>query len=769
MGDADLQALLAEVADSDEDESQLASYTEPESGEDSGSDKDGSLDLDQLCPDNGGKTVQTLASAKAAPLPPLEASAPCAHPEALSEHTENKKPQPQPNNAVSKAIDDHEASAPCAHPEVPSEQEEHEEHKEPQPQPKDAVSKALDDHEDSSASVANVDKDLHHEKSAEEDQSQLSEQTKIQSGSVPDLESLSRLAEGRSHLSLQDLQLVSLDPGRSGAKVFPKSLTSLCLSGNAFSDVAELSSQLARLVSLVELDLSRCKLTHLPEFPRLQCLSDLNLSGNDLMSSRGLARCSGLRRLSLARNRLRTTEQLEMLLQLEELDLSHNQLGAKSVAKMKCSSKQEALKSSASKCGVAAEASLRPVAACTKLRALWVQGNPFAADGSHRPRLASLFPSLVLLDERLVRPQRVAAARNGTEDETGAKGRGTLGYGLLARGWPTQQKEKGSDAVKDQSQNGCSHGNSSVSSSGRQHLNSAGRSKVPASPQRPPMYLRPTKASLAQVVHRTSSEQDLAAVDRPVHCLSSPSPGPRRSPAAAMARSSSVGALSAGFAPLPRRKASKADTRRCSPMRSGLQEMRPSPARAAPVWRPASPQELSRGHHGPSGGGLSRASPTKKRSMSPQGRGSSAMAWVPPLPVYHGNHSKISGNSAAKADTADVEASLTSLLEEKRRLLQRVSGKIGKGVVNAVLGCNGPCMSSSLVLSEGHANQSVTASGMEASPIISHSLMSSASLNQGEGNLDDSMSEASDLRSLCDSLRGGIERKRVLLQQLQQC
>ncbi|CAE8631012.1 unnamed protein product, partial [Polarella glacialis] len=85
--------------------------------------------------------------------------------------------------------------------------------------------------------------------------------------------------------------------------------------------------------------------------------------------------------------------------------------------------------------------------------------------------------------------------------------------------------------------------------------------------------------------------------------------------------------------------------------------------------------------------------------------------------------------AALRIDQKSPEASLSKLLEEKRRLLQRVSAKLGETAVNAVLGCGAPPVRPQRPPEESEA--------------------------------------PSDLRSLCTNLRDGIERKRTLLEQLQ--
>jgi len=181
------------------------------------------------------------------------------------------------------------------------------------------------------------------------------------------------------HLDLKAFQLLRLEPVLKRA--IPASLTSLCLSGNAFADMENLSHQLAGLRSLTSLDLANCGLSTLPSLPRLQ-LERLDVSDNSLSSSTGVAKCSSLRWANFSKNKILMTDQIEMLLELRTLDLSQNRLASQQLA-------------------------LRPLAACTKLECLYLEGNPLARSKKHRAMISSLFPSVILLDGHALRPQRL--------------------------------------------------------------------------------------------------------------------------------------------------------------------------------------------------------------------------------------------------------------------------------------------------------------------------------------------------------------------------
>ena len=162
-------------------------------------------------------------------------------------------------------------------------------------------------------------------------------------------------------------------------EAIPTTLTTLSLSGNAFADLEELSRLLSGLRSLRSLDLSDCRLRALPCLPKLP-LEKLDVSSNLLSSTAGVARCSRLRYATFASNRLVKTDQIEMLLELSMLDLSRNHLRSRQL--------------------------LRPLAACSQLESLHLQGNPLA-EAKYRAWVASMFPSLIWLDDHVLRPQRL--------------------------------------------------------------------------------------------------------------------------------------------------------------------------------------------------------------------------------------------------------------------------------------------------------------------------------------------------------------------------
>eukprot|EP00931_Biecheleriopsis_adriatica_P095693 TRINITY_DN69300_c0_g1_i1.p1 TRINITY_DN69300_c0_g1~~TRINITY_DN69300_c0_g1_i1.p1 ORF type:complete len:511 (-),score=108.77 TRINITY_DN69300_c0_g1_i1:8-1540(-) len=462
-----------------------------------------------------------------------------------------------------------------------------------------------------------------------------------------------------ARLTLQDLQLVSLSAALRSSHVAPSNLTCLCLSGNAFEDSAELAAQLSSLQKLVELDLSRCCLTDLPEFPRMACLRSIDVSRNSLTSPRGISRCSALLRLSLARNRLQGTEQLEMLLQLEELDLSQNQLGP------------------------SVQSAMRTVAACTKLRILRVEGNPLAKDKSHRVLLASLFPSLVLLDERLVRPQRLPRESRSADPEK-----------RKARSTPTTPAK-----VPASLREGVSYGMLAREKKVRPASSDPGRHPRRGAPHvqevngRPPRYARPTQSS--------KTAQGAARIDSRWSVEKAAGPG---------------GSCFDRFVP-----PSRTSTRFSRPERDDARQEGRQIASATPVHerRVRATSQAASEH------------PVAERlrgKLQPQ-----HFPEVPPLPGTSVPSAALEkscgdgGRGLIEQQATETQASLLDILGEKRRLLQKVSGRFGEGVATSKFGA---------VASE----PSATAASDE--------------LTQ-------------DLRSLCQSLRGGIERKRALLQQIQ--
>ncbi|CAL1150659.1 unnamed protein product [Cladocopium goreaui] len=184
---------------------------------------------------------------------------------------------------------------------------------------------------------------------------------------------------GRTELSFEALKLQTLEPFLE-VQALPRQLTKLSLRDNPWQDPALLLSQLQPLHQLISLDLSKCRLDSLTHLPRLQ-LRHLRLEENQLRSTLGIAGCPRLLEVSLARNRLTSTEQLETLLELRVLDLAEN-------------------------CLTSSQRCLRPLAACTQLSELHLQGNPLAKDVT----LRSLFPSLETLDSRPLRRSRGGVA-----------------------------------------------------------------------------------------------------------------------------------------------------------------------------------------------------------------------------------------------------------------------------------------------------------------------------------------------------------------------
>eukprot|EP00929_Paragymnodinium_shiwhaense_P025657 TRINITY_DN15460_c0_g1_i2.p1 TRINITY_DN15460_c0_g1~~TRINITY_DN15460_c0_g1_i2.p1 ORF type:complete len:861 (+),score=186.32 TRINITY_DN15460_c0_g1_i2:75-2657(+) len=161
----------------------------------------------------------------------------------------------------------------------------------------------------------------------------------------------------------------------------------LSLAGNELSDAGSLSTPLACLERLTELDLSSNKLVKLPALQRQRRLLRLDASRNLLKSSRGLLFCEALQHVSLANNYIRRVEQLETLKALDVLDVSNNELGPTALA------------------------ALRPLSACSCLRELRVSGNPMSSKGTaYRAQIANFIPSIVFVDRDRVRFMRKAAA-----------------------------------------------------------------------------------------------------------------------------------------------------------------------------------------------------------------------------------------------------------------------------------------------------------------------------------------------------------------------
>eukprot|EP00930_Biecheleria_cincta_P084171 TRINITY_DN7365_c0_g1_i1.p1 TRINITY_DN7365_c0_g1~~TRINITY_DN7365_c0_g1_i1.p1 ORF type:complete len:800 (-),score=133.91 TRINITY_DN7365_c0_g1_i1:834-3233(-) len=541
-----------------------------------------------------------------------------------------------------------------------------------------------------------------------------------------DLEALCKLSEIEHHLNLQNLQLCSLR--LNSAQFLPASLTSLCLSGNAFEDMGELAEQLSPLTCLVELDLSRCRLTRLPEFPRLPCLVHLDISKNSLLSCVGLYKCSSLLRLSLSRNRLHHLEQLEMLLRLEELDASQNHLGPKTQA-------------------------LRNVAACTKLRAMWVEGNPLAKDKSYRGMLLSLFPSLVLLDDKLVRPQRLPAHKPAAKGKANSKAtkvqgcelgswRNVTSYSLLARGLQAQVQQPRRPAAREDA---CKGGASDQE------------------PKRPPRYTKPTKSS--KLMRQAKYEPDSEAEQQEYAFGSRFSP-PVREPAKVSAKSRLHRANSkadrrgdTGSSPTKEQpRPALLDGLGLHPQTLGLVPPLPklnSISDGGPSRTPSVPglQSQDSGEPASQSPLLHTNVRSPRNSSAPEAQPSLACSMQPTLTSQlhppasfstfldekrrllqqvgaapPATKTSLAPSEQTMVPQVHTEPGLAALLSEKRRLLQQVSAKLGGGVVSAVL---------------GHGAEPVASS---------------------PGNPNE---EADEFNSLRDKLRGGIDRKRALLSELQ--
>lgn len=161
-----------------------------------------------------------------------------------------------------------------------------------------------------------------------------------------------------------------------------KKLRTLSLKGVELPDDSEeLARSISWFTALDTLDLSHCRLSHLPVLTGLANLTHFDASSNLLESSIGLHQCTALRRLLLRYNRLHRVERLEPLVNLEELDVAWNLLGPTP--------------------GMA----FHMAAACyERLRAIHVQGNPFAEVSAHPRQLADMLPALQFVDGQPVCP-----------------------------------------------------------------------------------------------------------------------------------------------------------------------------------------------------------------------------------------------------------------------------------------------------------------------------------------------------------------------------
>ncbi|CAE7242599.1 DRC3 [Symbiodinium sp. CCMP2456] len=448
----------------------------------------------------------------------------------------------------------------------------------------------------------------HHPGEAESDQGdtpQRLRETQFQLAQMERALQLVQASASQPHIDLTDFQLHSLGPVIPQA--MPRALTTLCLSGNAFGNMEDLSRGLSGLRNLRSLDLSSCRLEALTCLPKL-ALEKLDVSNNFLSSSLGVARCSQLHHLTFAKNRLTKTDQIEMLLNLSVLDLSENRLNSRQL--------------------------LRPLAACSRLESLQIHGNPLS-QSKHRAWVASMFPALIWLDEDVLRPQRL---RKKGQPGAHPHDRPSLPDRV-------QQTDVKASQPKDTS---------------IEYMEYNCR------------YARPTISS--KMVQASNSE--------------APQPDPKQ-PKRNVKKTTSATSF-AGFAPAAR------------PRRNNSQ---PVPFR---VNQPR-PQHL----------------PQKTHQCDTREAKTAASKCLSGL----GKDTESAALSASVGMQTRHSTLCRELIEEKRRLLQRVSAKLGEGVATAM----------SARLSTATADSA--------------------------GVLAPQHEDHADIRSLCDSLRHDIHRKRALLQQ----
>lgn len=146
----------------------------------------------------------------------------------------------------------------------------------------------------------------------------------------------------------------------------------------------------------------------------------------------------------------------------------------------------------------------------------------------------------------------------------------------------------------------------------------------------------------------------------------------------------------------------------------------------------------------------------------------------------------IDHTSNAQGSPCSADVTLNELLEEKRRLLCRVSAKLGAKVVSSVLGGSRPLADVGDPAATWEAAAAAPPQICRPPAIARHPGTFAPPPREepggdagGRGVAADFASAVSeeleaeagallDLQSLCGSLRDGIERKRLLLDQLQQ-
>ncbi|CAE6960916.1 Drc3 [Symbiodinium sp. CCMP2592] len=447
-----------------------------------------------------------------------------------------------------------------------------------------------------------------HPVEAESDQGNTPQRLREAQFQLAQMERALQLVQARASqqcIDLKDFQLHSLGPVIPQA--MPRSLTTLCLSGNAFGNMEDLSRQLSGLRNLRSLDLSSCRLEALTCLPKL-ALEKLDVSNNFLSSSAGVARCARLHHLTFAKNRLTKTDQIEMLLNLSVLDLSENRLSSRQL--------------------------LRPLAACSLLESLQIHGNPLS-QSKHRAWVASMFPALIWLDEDVLRPQRLR--RKG---QPGAHPHDRPSLSVRMEQADAKASQPKDPSVEYMEYN-CRYARPTISSKMAQASNSEAPQPDPKQPKRN--------------VKKTTSASSFA-----------------------------------GFVPAAR------------PRRSNSQ---PVPFRAnqpSPEYFPKKTQQ--------------RDTHEAKTAVSKC--------------LRLGKDTESAAVSASLGMQTRHSTLCRELIEEKRRLLQRVSAKLGEGVATA--------MSARLI---------------------------SAANAESAGVLAPQHEDHADIRSLCDSLRHDIHRKRTLLQQ----
>jgi len=457
----------------------------------------------------------------------------------------------------------------------------------------------------------------------------------------------------------------------------------LRLSGNVLPDIHTWEASVAKFTALTHLDLSACQLKQIPVLSSLRCLTHFQASGNVLTSSRGLLFCVSLQCVVLSHNRLRRVEQFETLQKLEELDVSHNQLGPTALA------------------------ALRTVAACSRLTIIRVRGNPFAAHAAYRMQLSDLIPSLALVDDRKVQQPKSVKAERFEPELVQVKRH----HGQAHRGYMRSTESRLAQLTPNRTR--VSQTLRSVSTPVTRSVERSGQSL----PGKPPRTRRKNTGLQSEL------RPEACALDSAPQTMGSRQ-SPNESPCVGVGSSSQADVLVASErASCEQPQPSSLDISRLSSVELA--------AVACDIASPALSDAVGKfgGVHG-LGGDLVRDVPDQRSD------GEAVCRFYPGRESLHSDERDVHlGSDCVHKSGSRRLSTLEELLDEKRRLLDRVSAKLMA------------------------AAESPPTIGPQVASWMPAASVDEAVCVKGDG--------FSDLCSLRATIRKGIERKRAILSQLQ--